>query len=582
MKLLSLNKFLFIFLFFIIILSPRLKSEDTVDIWKKKENSENNFKISENKKEENKNQINFKKKNVDSNIEISEEFEFTQKEKDLYGIYDPEDLDLNLNMWVKSDGNDIKKTFKRIEKLNLSSSAEEIFEKLIMTYSYLPEKNINKEEFLKLKFGWLIKNKKDDLIKEFLNKNENFEYKKELIQYLVDRNIAKANLKEGCKSSEFISKEIKDSYLEKFKIYCLIYDNKKNEAQLIYDLLKEQNLSDKFFDGKISYLLGLTDKKDNIVKDDNLLNFYLSSITVENFKYEPNKKTNKFIWEYLDAANLISIEDVEDKDRIKNLEIAANENTFDKEKIFEIYKKFLFDINTLVNAEDIYKSLDTLDARALIYQKYILSDKKEKKIENLILLKELFKKDNLSNVYRKFLSDKLNEIEIDDNISDSYVSLIKKNTITDTEYELGRIKYNDKVLHKSRVIKYFTEKNFSKDKTQKNLNNVYKKIKRNKNYFFSAKDLLLVQSLEQDGFNIPKEIKHKDLAKKYNIPATLSSLLKKGEIGLLCLKFVEIIGEDEIQSLDPETIYFITNLLNQANLIKFRNTVISSSLPSRV
>ena len=68
MKLLSLNKFLFIFLFFIIILSPRLKSEDTVDIWKKKENSENNFKISENKKEENKNQINFKKKKVDSNI----------------------------------------------------------------------------------------------------------------------------------------------------------------------------------------------------------------------------------------------------------------------------------------------------------------------------------------------------------------------------------------------------------------------------------------------------------------------------------------------------------------------------------
>ena len=115
MKLLSLNKFLFIFLFFIIILSPRLKSEDTVDIWKKKENSENNFKISENKKEENKNQINFKKKNVDSNIEISEEFEFTQKEKDLYGIYDPEDLDLNLNMWVKSDGNDIKKLLKELK-----------------------------------------------------------------------------------------------------------------------------------------------------------------------------------------------------------------------------------------------------------------------------------------------------------------------------------------------------------------------------------------------------------------------------------------------------------------------------------
>jgi len=580
MKLLSLNKFFLTVLCFLII-PLSLKSEDTVDIWKNNKNIEKDLTINNEIKEQ-ENQINISKKKRDSNIKISENFESTQKERDLYGVYDPEDLDLSLGMWLKSDGKEIKKTFQRIEKLKLSKSAEEIFEKIIMTYSYLPEKNINKEEFLKLKFNWLIENEKDILIKEFLNKNENFEYKKELIQYLVDRNIAKANLKEGCKSANFISKEIKDPYLEKFKIYCLIYNNKKNEAQLIFDLLKEQKLSDNFFENKINFLLGVELKRDNKIKDDNLLNFYLSSITVENFNYEPNKKTNKFIWEYLDAANLIQIEDVEDKGRIKNLEIAANENTFDKEKIFEIYKKFLFDINTLVNAEDIYTSLDTLNARALIYQKYILSDKDEKKIENLILLKELFKKDNLSNVYRKFLSDRLNEIKIDDNISDSYVKLIKRNTISDEEYKLGKIKYNDKILHKSRVIKYFTEKNFSKEKTQKNLNNIYKKIRRNKNYFFSAKDLLLVQSLEKDGFKIPKEIKHKSLSKKYNIPETLSSLLKRGEVGLLCLKFVEIIGEDEIYNLDPETIYFITNLLNEADLIKFRNTVINSSLPSRV
>ena len=45
------------------------------------------------------------------------------------------------------------------------------------------------------------------------------------------------------------------------------------------------------------------------VKDDNLLNFYLSSVTIPNFKYEPNAKTKKSIWEYMNAANLISIED---------------------------------------------------------------------------------------------------------------------------------------------------------------------------------------------------------------------------------------------------------------------------------
>ena len=175
-----------------------------------------------------------------------------------------------------------------------------------MTYAYAP-KNISENEFLDLKISWLIKNKKDDLLEKFLNKNENFANKKKIIQYLVDKNIAKANLKDGCKKAEFISKEIKDSYLEKFKIYCLIFNDKKNEAQLVFDILKEQNLSDKFFNEKINFLLGIEEKPNDKIKDDNLLNFYLSSITVTNFKYEP-KKTNKFIWEYLNSANLVKVD----------------------------------------------------------------------------------------------------------------------------------------------------------------------------------------------------------------------------------------------------------------------------------
>ena len=60
-----------------------------------------------------------------------------------------------------------------------------------------------------------------------------------------------------------------------------------------------------------------------------------------------------------------------------------------------------------------------------------------------------------------------------------------------------------------------------------------------------------------------------------------NDFMENKEIGLLSLKFVEIIGEDEIYNLDPETIYFITNILNQAKLIKFRNKVLSSALPFR-
>ena len=59
-------------------------------------------------------------------------------------------------------------------------------------------------------------------------------------------------------------------------------------------------------------------------------------------------------------------------------------------------------------------------------------------------------------------------------------------------------------------------------------------------------------------------------------------LIEKKQNAFLALKIVEIIGEDEPYQLDPETIYFITNLLNEMNLIKIRNKVIISALPPRV
>jgi hypothetical protein len=288
----------------------------------------------------------------------------------------------------------------------LSKTAENIFLNTILSYSYPPE-NISEKDFLNIKINWLIKNKKDDLIEQFLSKNNDFPSKNKIIQYLVDRNISEANLKVGCDKVNFIGKDIKDPYLEKFKIYCLIFNNKKSQAQLLHDILKEQGKSDKFFDNAIDSLLGVTENKNKKIKDDNLLNFYLSSITIQDFKYEPNSKTKKVIWEYLNSANLISVEDVSDKAKIKTIEIAANKNQIDKNQIFKIYKKIPFDLNSLINAEDIYQSMDNIDARALIYQKYLLSDNIENKLNLLFLLKDLFKKDNLVNAYTEFLSDTL-------------------------------------------------------------------------------------------------------------------------------------------------------------------------------
>ena len=91
----------------------------------------------------------------------------------------------------------------------------------------------------------------------------------------------------------------------------------------------------------------------------------------------------------------------------------------------------------------------------------------------------------------------------------------------------------------------------------------------------------MIESLAKDGFEIPKDFNYQEISKKYNVPSNLLKLASSKESAFLTLKLVEIIGEDEGHNLDPETIYFITHLLNQNNLKKIRNDILISALPQR-
>ena len=580
MKLKSLSKYFCLIILLIFNCNFTYAEEEEVDIWKnnnQKKNSQNptltNDGVSSNS-------IFKRDREKKEKLFIEENIENREEDIKVYGIYDPEDNDFKLQMWANTQPQEIKKIVKRIDKLQLSNFSKDIFIKTMLTYSYTPPQ-MSEEEFIEIKLNWLMKNDEEKILEEYLNKNQEFHNKAKVIQYLVDRSISSAKLKDGCEKVNFINKEIKDSYLEKFKIYCLIFQKKNNQAQLLFDILKEQKMSDDFFNDKINYLLGISKSTSQKVNEKNLLYFYLSSITVTDFKFQPNKKTSKGIWEYLNSANLIKLEDVENIDKIRELEQAANDNTLDKKKIFEIYRQIPFELNTLINAEDVYQTLNSVNSRSLIYQKYLLSDNIENKIKLLFLLKDLFKKDKLQNVYAKFLSNNLKQLD-QDKIPKSYQEIVEKNILEDEEFKLGKIKYNDKIIHKSRIIRFYTEKGTSKQKSQKDLNNIYKKIRRNKNYFFSAKDLALIESLKIDGFEIPKEINYEKIAKKYSIPQNLLKLAENEETGYLALKLVEIIGEDDIQNLDPETIYFVTHLLNKMKLFNFRNQFLISGLPLRV
>ena len=481
-------------------------------------------------------------------------------------------------MWSTTKAEDLRLSLKRLKKVELSKSSNEILEAILFSFSY-PPPDMTEKEFVDIKVNWLIENDRADLIESFLKQNEQFNSKKKAVEYLVNKNIASGNIKEGCEKIRFIDANIKDAYLEKFKIYCLVFNNKKPEAQLLLDLLREQKQSSKFYDDKINFLLGVTDKTNDKINEESLLNFYLSSITNVDFKYEPTKKTKPEIWTYLNSANLIKLEDASDKEKLKELEIAANNNQLDKKKIFEIYKQIPFNLNNLINAKNNYQTLNDSDARALIYQKYLLSESNEAKIEYLLLLEKLFKKNNFTNIYTKFLSDKIEEIGVK-NLPEEYQETAAAKIVTDEELLLGKIKYNDKVLHQSKILKYYVEGG-DKTKIQKDINKIFKKLTKNNKYFISAKDLALADALLKDGFSLPSNFKYNELIKPINVPNNLLKLVDNDQKAFLALKIVEIIGEDEPYQLDSETIFFLTNLLNKMNLVTLRNKVLNSALPLR-
>jgi len=579
MKLLSLNKNLFFSLILFISFTP-LFSEDSVDIWKKENLNKNNnaTKVKDVSVEKTESKINI-------NAELPKENEvntdISEINKNLvYGIFDPDENNLTLDMWVNSEGTRIKDTIERINKIKLSSFAEEIFINTLFTISKLPNQNMTDVEFVNYKLDWLINNNKDELIATFLNKNKEFPNKKKIIRYLVDKNIAKANLNEACQNITLIGNDIKNSYLDQLKIICLIKNDKKNEAQLILDLLREQKLSNKFFDNKINYLLGLSDKINLEIDDTNLLNFYLSSIVIPDFSYMPNKKTKKNIWQYLIAANLIKINDLKNKEQIKELEIAANDNSLSKLYIFKIYKNFKFNIDDFLNTDQIYPTIDSTNARALIYQKILLSDNVEIKLKYLFLLNDLFKKDNLSNVYKEYLDSELKTLD-PAQIPLSYKQLVAENIIYEKKNSLGRIKYNDKYYHTSKIVRFYTEKDTFKKKPEKEFKILYKKIKKNKKYKISLKDIILFETLESDGIIIPKELIDKEIIKNNLPPPELLNLGINNETGLLLLRIVELIGEDEILDLDTQTIYFINHLLIKSGIKKFSNKILITALPER-
>jgi hypothetical protein len=583
MKILKLlnKKYFTIIIFYILVIFSSV-AEEPVDIWNLDEEQKDIITNNTNEDErvlENKiYKLQSKKKDK---IEIEQDLTLVSKEIEIVGLYDPSENGFTINMWSNSDGDEIANLLESLDKINLSKDATEILNILLLTNSYYPSKNISEEKFLKIKSKWLIKNSDLKIIEDYLIKNQIVNENPELTKYLVDEYLSKSEIKKSCEIFSNIEKPIIDNYLSKFKIYCLINDNKKNEAQLLFDLKKESGFSDKFYENKISYLLGYNDKINLDVSEKSILDFHLSHRVNQDFKFEPNDNTSKLIWRYLSTSNLLgNIKDIEltNLEKISTIEKATHEGNYTEKELYELYKRFQFGINQFIQIQDSYKMLSNVEARALIYQGILITDNTPKKIELIKMLKDSFVSENIGNAFNlelKKILENMNQDEIPSNLKffyDTFVKLDKGNL---------NIKTNNKILHQSKLINYFRD-DYSLKNIEKDLNDFLRKIKRDKKYFFSKKDAILVEALKSDGIKVSERFK--DLYEHSNeeIPADIQLLIKNEDIGMAMLRIVQVIGQDQITDIDVDTMYFVISTLNQLNIDPLRNNLILKVLSLKV
>tara|TARA_Y100000816_G_scaffold292146_1_gene286061 strand:+ start:1385 stop:3127 length:1743 start_codon:yes stop_codon:yes gene_type:complete len=575
----SLNNFFFIFLTIIILFTNVSLSNEPTDIWNITKDNSNLDNINEEEKKDDSIYINTSEK-TSIKSEFNEEALYASS-IELIGLFDPAENDLSIDMWSSSDGDQIMNILNKIFKMKLSRDAKELLKISLLTNAYAPKINISKKEFAKFKVDFLIKNKDLELMQEFIIKNQNAYYVENLIKEYTNQNLLYGNLDKSCDIFKKLQRIFTDPYLDKFKIYCYITEEKKEEAQLYYDLKKELGLKDKFFEEKFNILMGYQKNRSDTISKDSLLNFHLSHRTNENFEFVPNDKTKKFIWKYLSNYNLlegVTDIDLENVNKIKIIEKATHDGNYSEKELLFLYKRFQFSIDQLINAAESFKLLPRYEGRALLYQKMLLSNEPNEKMLFAEKLKNSFIKDEIGNAFSVELSNELKKIELD-NLSSNFSSFYEKNIILD-EKKPQKIKFNNKIIHQSKLLNYLS-KNFNLEKAEKDTNDILKKVKTNKDYVFSNKDKMLIDSMRYDGVVIKKKYINM-YEQSYNIPIDLQVLINNNDVGMILLRLVEILGEDKIDNLGTETLYFIITVLNEVNLDKLRNNILLETLPLKI
>ena len=200
LRLLNKKNFSIIFIFF---LSFKSYAEDQpIDIWnidknKNKTSIEKTILENEDELKEVKESDIFKMQNLKKTESIKLDESLNIQKINIYGLYDPEDNGLDIDMWSNSNGDQLKSIFFRLNKIDLSDDAAEIMKIALLTNAHSPENNISEKEFLEIRSNWLIKNSDLVLIEQYLIKNQVFDLHPKLTRYVVDKYLSEANVEKA-------------------------------------------------------------------------------------------------------------------------------------------------------------------------------------------------------------------------------------------------------------------------------------------------------------------------------------------------------------------------------------------------
>ena len=222
----------------------------------------------------------------------------------------------------------------------------------------------------------------------------------------------------------------------------------------------------------------------------------------------------------------------------------------------------------LLNIKESTKVLSAVETRALIYQGILITTEIESKLQVMNALQNSFRNENIEGAFNLSLSAFLKNIE--ENKVPSNFTTFYQNNLGNEEIKQTNIKINNKILHQSKLINYLKVEKSKSDPT-KDLNNFLKKIKKDKKYFFSKKDVILVETFKSDGIKILEKYSDIYQINDSEIPSDIQIFINSGDMAaaLNILGFVSL----EKEKYPEAKKYFSNALAIQPNFILAENNL---------